>query len=229
LGGGLFKIGVSLSFSPGRIPPVIVARASEAMRQDFTCETCGFRFASVGASFFCPACGHNSALTTFDMTLETVEKTVRSLTELERSLQAAVDEDTATNAKRQILEDQFARLVGAFERVNEALFDRLPNASQFPKKGSIFQRLDDASDLWLRASGKSYTDFIGTAELQRMRLLFQRRHVLSHRQGIIDQSYVDKSGDRTYSIGQRLVVKPADVLELVSLMRAVSAGLRTLV
>ena len=130
---------------------------------------------------------------------------------------------------RQLLEDQFPRLVGAFERLNEALFAKLSNAAQHPKKGAVFQRVDDASQLWAQASGKGYGDFMTAAELTRMKLLFQRRHVLSHRQGIVDQPYIDKSGDTSYAVGQRLVVRDGDVLELVDLLEKLSGGLRTLV
>lgn len=229
IGGGLFNLKLCLGYKPGRIPPVIAAEANEVLRQDFVCERCGCRFASLGASFFCPACGHNSAGSTFDSTLETVEKTVASLPSLEASLTSATDIDTAKNAVRQLLEDQFARLVGAFERINEALFDHLPKASQFPKKGSVFQRLDDASALWGQAVGKSYTDFLSASEFQRMKLLFQRRHVFSHRQGLVDQAYIDRSGDTSYAVGQRLVVRQQDVRDLVALMKKLVAGIRTLV
>src|SRR5262245_53270386 len=105
------------------------------------------------------------------------------------ALEETTNSDVARDAGRQLLEDQFARLVGAFERLNEALFEKVPNASQFPKQGAIFQRIDDASQLWQRATGKSYSDILATSELQRIKLLFQRRHVLSHRQGIVDQAY----------------------------------------
>jgi uncharacterized Zn finger protein (UPF0148 family) len=227
-GGGLIEMSMSLSFKPGSIPAVIVPQASEALRQDFTCETCGCRYASLGASFFCPACGHNSAVSCFETTLQTVERTVQALEPMRRTLADSVDPDTAHNAVRQLLEDQFARLIGAFERVNESLFDRLPNAAGFQKKGAVFQRIDDATTLWQQATGKGYDAILTRRELQRMKLLFQRRHLLSHRQGIIDQQYIDRSGDSSYAVGQRLVTKDADVLELVGLLRKFVDGLRTL-
>jgi hypothetical protein len=61
-----------------------------------------------------------------------------------------------------------------------------------------------------------------------MKLLFQRRHVISHRQGIVDQTYIDRSGDSSYTVGQRLVVRDADVLDLVNHMRTLVTGLKTL-
>ncbi|MBX3394296.1 MAG: hypothetical protein KF841_02895 [Phycisphaerae bacterium] len=232
-GGGLLRLSMSLSYKPGSIPAVFPVSAREELRQDFTCEACGCRYASLGASFFCPACGHNSAASCFDNTLETVRKTVaafagiRSAIEQEANADAAAD--AAADAIRQVLEDQFPRLVGAFERLNEALFAKLPNESQFIRKGNVFQRLDDAATLWMQATGKGYGDFLDAGELQRLKLLFQRRHVLSHRQGIVDQAYLDKSGDRTYAVGQRLVFRDADVLELIDLLARVAAGLRSLI
>jgi len=229
MGGGMFPITISLKYNPGRIPVVVPAAASEPLRQDFSCERCSCRYTSVGASFFCPACGHNSAISTFETTLETVEKTIAALPVLRESLGKTVDPDTSKNAVRQILEDQFPRLVGAFERLSEALFSKHPNASSHAYKGSIFQRLDDASALWFATTGKSYNDFLGPNEILRMKILFQQRHVLSHRQGIIDQKYLDNTGEKCYSVGQRLVVNEADVLELVALLRKLTCGLRSVV
>lgn len=229
IGGGLFDITMKLSFRPGRIPLVVPAAASEELRQDFTCEACRCRYASLGASFFCPACGHNSATSCFDNTLETVGKTVGALRKMRDTLAAEVNADVASDAVRQLLEDQLPRLVGAFERLNEALFEKLPNASQFPRTRGVFQRLDDASGLWQQATGKGYGDFLSPSELGRLKVLYQRRHVVAHRQGIIDQDYMDRSGDRSYAIGQRLIVREADVADLVRLLAQVASGLRGLV
>jgi hypothetical protein len=43
--------------------------------------------------------------------------------------------------------------------------------------------------------GSGSDAFLAANEIQRMKLLFQRPHVLSHRQGIVDQAYIDRSGD----------------------------------
>lgn len=229
MGGGLLSVTASLSYKPGRIPPVWPAKATAELRQDFTCEECQCRYASVGASFFCPACGHNSAESSFENTLETVRKTVAALQAVRSALAAAADTDVAHDAVRQVVEDQFPRLVGAFERLNEVLFEKLPNASQHPRKRAVFQRLDDASSLWKQASGKGFEDFLTAAELGRVKFLYQRRHVLSHRQGIVDQEYIDRSGDTVYKVGQRLVVRESDVIEMVDLLGKLANGIRTLV
>jgi len=42
--------------------------------------------------------------------------------------------------------------------------------------------------------------------------------VLGHKQGIVDQPYIDRSGDTNYAVGQRLVIREQDVLELVDVV-----------
>ena len=61
------------------------------------------------------------------------------------------------------------------------------------------------------------------ADLQR---LFQQRHLLAHREGLVDADYLAKSGDATYAVGQRLIVREATVLRLTELIEKLVAGLR---
>tara|TARA_R110002096_G_scaffold416993_2_gene620473 strand:- start:421 stop:1458 length:1038 start_codon:yes stop_codon:yes gene_type:complete len=222
-------IGMTMSVRRGPKKVLVPLDASEALRQQFTCSECSFRWASLGASFFCHACGHNCVSTTFDQTLTTVRGTITSLGDVHTALTAAQDADTATNTVRQIREDQFSRLVGAFETLSKNLFETLSTASQHPQQGNVFQRVDDASALWRAASGSGYGQFLSSTELDDFRRLVQQRHVLGHRQGIVDQKYRDKSGDTTYAIGQRLVVQDGHVLTLVALVEKLTAGLRGLV
>ncbi len=72
-------IQLSLSVTPSAPPIILPIEAANAMRQKFTCEACGCRYASIGAAFFCVACGHNSVLSTFDQAMATVRNTIAGL------------------------------------------------------------------------------------------------------------------------------------------------------
>jgi hypothetical protein len=52
-----------------------------------------------------------------------------------------------------------------------------------------------------------------------------QRNSLVHDDGIVDQLYLDRSGDATYKIGQRLVVKPAAVRRAADLIEKLATGL----
>ena len=61
-----------------------------------------------------------------------------------------------------------------------------------------------------------------------MNMLFQRRHLIEHNNGMVDQKYIDKSGDSSYVIGQRLVVKESDALSLLAIIKKLGTGLSSI-
>ena len=61
-----------------------------------------------------------------------------------------------------------------------------------------------------------------------MNMLFQRRHLIEHNNGMVDQKYIDKSGDSSYVIGQRLVVKESDALTLLAIIKKLGTGLSSM-
>src|SRR6266571_9167040 len=115
-------INISMSYKPGTPTLIVPISAAEELRQKFTCEQCGCRYSSLGAAFFCPACGHNSAESTFSQTIEAVQKSLAALPAIRQAVQAAADADAARNTAREILENSMGRVVGAFQRLAEALF-----------------------------------------------------------------------------------------------------------
>jgi|GEM_PF-203587 uncharacterized Zn finger protein (UPF0148 family) len=219
-------IQISLSAKPGARPAIVPLEAAKAMRQQFTCEVCGCRYASIGVAFFCPACGNNSAVATFDQTIATVRKIVSLAPSIRSGLAKEYDEDLAQDSVRIILEDSLVRLVGAFQQYADALFEQLPSAISFKRHKNIFQNLSESSALWRSSVGKGYENMLSAAELQDLESLFQKRHLIAHRNGIVDHEYIEKSGDKTYSIGQRLVVREAAVLRLVDLLSKLAGELR---
>lgn len=52
-----------------------------------------------------------------------------------------------------------------------------------------------------------------------MNILFQRRHILEHNDGIVDEKYIEKSNDLSYAIGQRIIVKKEDIICLVEIIK----------
>jgi len=214
--GGL--ISMSMSVQPTHVPVLVPPEAAEAMRQEFVCESCGCRYSSVGAAFFCPACGHNSAQSTFAATVQTVRATMTSLPSIRAAVEAAADQDAAEKTVRQLLENGLVKLVASFQRFAEATFQALRNSSSFQVRKNQFQNLNESTTLWRNATGRGYEDILTPAEMADLHILFQQRHILSHRDGLVDQEYLDKSADRSYSLGQRLVIKEPAVGRLAELV-----------
>jgi len=118
-----------------------------------------------------------------------------------------------------------ADLVTGFQMVAEYLYTRISGISP---PLNAFQRLEGAnggSALWHAATGRSYVDYVGT-DLRHLRTYFQRRHVLAHRNGFIDQVYLDRSADTTYRVGQRLVVRTTDIEDFAHLLEKLVIAMR---
>lgn len=226
ISGGLFNISMDVSYKAGRRPVVLPPSAADALRQDLTCDDCSCRYSTIGAGFFCPACGSNSPLRDFDRTIEMARKTVAGLEAITLAIKGLHDADLAANFEQQLLEDQVENLVTAFQRGIEGLFDKQPRAATFKRDANLFQRLADGSALWKQASGSAYEDILTASEMDQLKIMIHRRHKIGHCQGIIDAKYVSQSGDHAYAVGQRLVTTERHVLELTNTLEKLFAGLK---
>lgn len=198
-------------------PALVPLQAAEQMQLKITCDQCGARFAVVGSAFFCPKCGCSSAVRVFNDAMAKIEAKVRHLDRVVEAV-ATQDKDAAELTRRSLLESGISDAVVAFQRVMEELYRAHPGTSD-KVKANAFQRLDDGSDLWQAIGCPGYSDVLSAQELGRMRVLFQRRHLFAHREGIVDEQYVERSGDTRYAPGQRIIVRPEHVDELVVLVR----------
>ncbi len=216
-------ISVKTSYQSNVPQFVVPADASDVMTQKSTCEQCSCRYSSIGAAFFCPACGHNSAATTFQGSVDTVRNTLDELQTIEAALTKAKGVDVATDSVRSIRKNSFRNLVAAFQRFAEAKFDTLSNRSNFNPRRNVFQNLDESSALWQQAIGSDYQSMLSANEYAELQVMFQQRHVFEHKTGMVDQEYIDKSGDSRYAVGQRLVVKDDAVRRYTELLSKLSA------
>lgn len=205
---------------PTRAIPVPVA-AGEPMRLKATCEACSCRYSYIGSAFFCPACGHNSAAGTFEQTLAAV----RTVASLRQQLRMSLSADDAELTARLLREKGLGDVVMAVQRLAERIWESLPGTRPAPR--NAFQRLDDAGKLWLGATGQDFSAFLSVEEFRHLQIGYQRRHLLAHRQGEVDEEYLRKSGDRALSVGQRVTVNDEFLIDFVNLAEKLGRGMLT--
>ena len=115
--------------------------------------------------------------------------------------------------------------MSAFQKYAACNYDKLTGKTS---RVNDFQIIEKGSQLFKENTGKGYDEWLSELELKRLNLMFQRRHLIEHNNGMVDQKYIDKSGDQTYAVGQRLVVKQAEVNELIELIKKLGNGLLSL-
>ncbi len=212
------KITMNVSSQPREV--LLPAAATDPMRLKITCSACECRYAVIGSAFFCPGCGHNAADQVFRQSLVTIRATLDALPTVRQGI---ADCDVAENTARLLIESGLQNAVTAFQRFAEALFERQPNPQRVRR--NVFQNLAEGSVLWQTAYGSAYQGHLTPAELSTLGRYFQQRHILAHKEGLVDDDYIAKSADTAYRAGQRLVLRDAAVRDCVELIEKLATGM----
>lgn len=202
------KMSVSYKGS-GKIFVDMPASALEEMKQKIICPFCGFRYEVIGSGFFCPKCGENSATQTFNNTIEKVRGNIKNVSIIYKTL-AKDNKDEATRTCDSLRINSIGDLVIAFQRLCESIYKKIMPNDKIRK--NLFQRLDDGSSKYKNATGLGYEDLISKSELDKLKICFQKRHCFNHNDGIVDDDYINKSGDNSYKIGQHLNIGDSEII-----------------
>lgn len=211
-------LSITLDVKGGRDVVLLPVAAVEPMRLRACCEECGCRYSYVGAAYFCPSCGRNSASHTFLQTLATI----RTAAGLGETLRGALGPDEAEVMTRTLLEKAILDTVTSFQRLAEQLYEARTGKVA---RRNAFQSIDAGSGLWEAELGVSYAQFLDAGAMEELRIYYQQRHLLAHQQGIVDADYVSRSGDTSYEVGQRLLIKDSAALIFADLVERLGVAL----
>lgn len=211
-------LNITLDIKGGNVVVLLPIAAAEPMRLRTKCGDCACRYSYVGAAYFCPSCGKNSASHTFLQTLTTI----RTSAALGGTLRDVLGPDEAEVMTRTLLEKAILDTVTSFQRLAEQLYET--RTCKEPRRNA-FQNLDAGSALWEKELGVSYAQLLEATAMTQLRVYYQQRHLLAHQQGIVDNDYVTRSGDTTYEVGQRLLIKESAVLHFSDLVERLGTAL----
>lgn len=195
----------------------------EEMQLKVQCKECNAKYAVVGSAFFCPCCGHNSAEETLEGSLKKIEDKIKNLPIIRKAVEQ-ISKDEAETTCRSLIETGLGECVVSFQRFCEVTF--IKQSPDTKVKFNAFQNLEVGAEYWTDLLSETYRDWLSENEYKELSELFQKRHLLSHTEGIVDQKYIDKTEDTGYRIGQRIVIKEKDVLKLITLVKKITDILR---
>lgn len=199
----------------------IPAKAAQEMALKIECEACESKFSVIGSAYFCPCCGHNSVVQMFSDSLRKIRAKKEASEVLRASLESQLSKDEAELTCRSLIETCVIDAVVAFQKYCEGMYEPFGKT-----KMNVFQRLDDGSKLWKDLLGEGYSDWLSDDEMNELKVLFNKRHLLSHNEGIVDQKYLDKSGDTNYINGQRVVISNNDINTAVDLIDKLATNIK---
>ncbi len=170
------------------------------------CDVCTLRYMIYGVFGFCPDCGTHNSLQILKKNLELVEKTLA----VAETLEPALAQHWICNG----LEDCVSAFDG-FGRETCRVFS--PKSLNAVKASSIsFQNIARARDRVLEQFAVDFAAVLSESEWVLVFRCFQRRHLLAHRMGVIDEEYIQTTGDRSAVVGRKCQVDSNQVRALVA-------------
>lgn len=211
---GLFGIGMSLKLKPGSPVPIRHYREKQ-LETEVICTNCTLRYSVYGVFAFCPDCGQHNSLQIFEKNIEVVAKMMD------------LAESTERDVSRRLIENGLEDCVSVFDGFGRELcrvYAR--NATNRTKVERIsFQNLEGARRNLQDALGIDLSSEVTADEWRSLVRAFQKRHLIAHKMGVVDQDYIAKARDSQAVVGRKIHIRPEEVRNLLRLVGKVARGL----
>lgn len=194
---------ISIGFKVTGKPTRILRYSEEQLEEKIVCDNCTLNYTIYGSFGFCPDCGVHNSRQIMRANLDLVLK----------MLDLAMDADT--DIKSKMIENCLEDAISAFDGFGrEHCRSEIANIS--------FQNIVRARERLLNDRGVDIADGLDASEWDSVAVQFQKRHLLAHTMGIIDQEYVDKTRLSSAMIGKMVQISRDDVRNLVTLLGRIS-------
>jgi hypothetical protein len=196
--------------------------SEEKLQVHFTCATekCGVETDVLGVYAYCPRCGLSNSRKLF---FEKIEAMVKELEEVRSTITDPAKRDEVwERMTKQIVTD--FEVLGNHLRLKLLLTPMTKNRRRELKKLSfqmplqVDKALQEWFDIslfrWVGNEDKLHKE-MKQAEIDFVKLMLLKRHVLTHT-AIVDQDYLDKSGDTSMRLGERMTIASNEIKRFIT-------------
>src|SRR6266496_2254348 len=201
---GPFGIGISMKLKPGE--PIALRRYRvRTLETHVSCSECTLEYSVYGVFAFCPDCGNHNSFQILQKNIDLVGKQL-----------SLAGNQGDQDLKRHLIEDALENCVSAFDGFAREACRIRAGVSADPKacENLSFQSLPRAAKRVKSLFDLEMTDAIPREDWSAAHVAFMRRHVLAHRGGVIDQQYLQETGESGHLLGRRISISAADVERL---------------
>jgi hypothetical protein len=189
------------------------AYSEERQQSRFTCPGCQTLYDILGEYAGCPTCGKRNSLQVFENHIAEVEK---QFNEAEAKL--------TERHEREVEWEKLSRCVSDFEAMARDIQSQLALVPATPRrktdiKALSFQNILKANECLLNWFGFEILPRFPEDDKVFLNRMFNRRHVLTHNGGRVDQEYLDNTKDTTVRLNQRIAVHSKELRRLIPLLR----------
>jgi hypothetical protein len=216
--------GISIEFKPGNPPPrrsLPEAGEVEETRRTMQCQACQELVAVYGLAIYCPNCGQLAPAQQFGELIRMHRDGLAALDALPQEVKRGLQESGVLGANYEnTIKDGF----GALETFLKGRFEAEAPHVPLQGKGNVFQRLDEAAQLYRDHLGVDLPALVETDGWQHLNQFAAMRHVLVHNAGIVDSRFLGRMPTWPQQTGQRIQVTRSDAAGFVALLERVASA-----
>lgn len=186
-------------------PTPITYYSEKELEEKISCNCCTLEYTIYGIFGFCPDCGiHNSKQivnANFDLVLKML----------------SLAEKTESDIKSKLIENALEDCISAFDGFAREHCSNVKKIS--------FQNIAVAHNKMLSDIGVDISRGLNPQQWNFTVQQFQKRHLLAHKMGVIDDEYIKKTNGNLSIIGRKVSITEEDVCKLVDNLKIISVNL----
>lgn len=202
---GLFGIGLSLKVSASPALPILHYREKK-LETEVVCDTCTLRYAIYGVFGWCPDCGIHNSLQILKKNLELANKQL-ALAEMR-------DKDMADH----LIGDSLNNVISAFDGFGREICAKKAADIQFQNLVGARRRVQNTFAF-------DFADSVQPKDWETTCRVFQKRHLLAHKMGVVDEDYLEKANDPGAVVGRKIIITPDEITATINIIEALGRRL----
>lgn len=208
--GGL--IDITMEVKGGRASRPLAYR--EDLLRDLTCGSCARRYGVYAIGIYCPECGLPNLLVHFDRELALIRSQIAL---------ARAQEETDAELAYRLLGNAHEDVLTAFETYLKTFYRHVVRKRQLPDAEKLaesvknkFQNVERARAL-IASLQLTPFDVLGVEDLTYLTRNIEKRHVIGHNLGIVDEAYAESEED----VGETVPLLADEIERFAALCRRV--------
>jgi hypothetical protein len=199
---GFIKLGMSYKES---YHPIRYYREKD-LETKIVCDNCTLEYAVYGVFAYCPDCGTHNSLQILRANFALAAK--------ELELASGTDEPELS---RYLMADALENVVSAFDGFGRQLASVNCAKAINPEQALhlSFQSINKARSRVQSLFGFDIADGLTQDDWEAIVRCFQKRHLLAHSMGVVDQAYVDAANDRSVTVGHKVPIGREEIDKLM--------------
>jgi len=208
---GPFGIGISMKVQSSPPHPLHHYREKD-LETHIECPNCTLKYAVYGVFAFCADCGQHNSLQILSDNLRVIEKM------LDMALKST--DKIASKLVENALEDCVSSFDGFGRELCKIHAEKSSNSSR--AEDMSFQNLGGAKQNLINLFDFTISDGLSDDEWKTAVRCFQKRHLINHKMGVVDNEYIQKTGDTTSIVGRKIIITEEEVRELIDIVEKIA-------